>query len=362
MTIFGPTGPKGPHPVTNDRPSKGAQPALLDVGPYTEAEISEIQTIIGEGGPPISDAEAFAIGEAFAGKLAIEHLIPFAPLAARNPALFAKLAADERTKSGPAFCFFPESLPLFYSSTDPVDVRIDLGTRGLVAIVQTPSKGIVIKPHQSEGEESIAQRAADLGVGPRQLPSLPGHLTEQFIAGPKFSQLDRAEETLANVYEFGRAFGQMLRVLHNNDLFYNGQALCDDRGKSHLILPKSGTPVLIDFGRTLDLGEYGALSDAQVYRFMDTLPKPFLLQMMHGQHDPKKLVDDGRDILARITREDLLAEDVRAVNVGLGFAKGRIGSKRCDAFRDGFIDNYPEAVSIWTSQRPRPLQEWAGAL
>jgi hypothetical protein len=72
----------------------------------------------------------------------------------------------------------------------------------------------VIKPLQSSREDQIAKIAGEAGVGPVQLESLPGYLTEEFVPGTFFTELPAnrlTEDFLAGV---GFALRDLIRRLH----------------------------------------------------------------------------------------------------------------------------------------------------
>ena len=55
----------------------------------------------------------------------------------------------------------------------------------------------------------------------RQLESLPGYLTEEFVSGTFFTELPEEQLTDGFLARVGSTLGDMLRRLHQADVYYN---------------------------------------------------------------------------------------------------------------------------------------------
>ena len=159
--------------------------------------------------------------------------------------------------------FFPAAYDLVYGDEAvDVDVRYDGRTRGRVAIItgrlREQTVDIVIKPCQSPAEAEIARIAGELNLGPRQLPSVQGFLTEEFVHGPFLTDLNPDEAAPERMHGIGYELGSALSGLHAAGVCYNDATVSDPDGRSHTILQPDGGIRLIDFGVALLLRDHPA--------------------------------------------------------------------------------------------------------
>ena len=210
-----------------------------------------------------------------AGKYPV-HLLPFSDLASStgpdNSGLLEKLAKDPLLPTYSIYGFFPTIHEIVYHSDRPPEIAFDGRARGRVAIIKAEDTAMVVKPFQSSREGEIASIAGELGVGPAQYPSLPGFITEEFVAGRFFTGLPADEITPESMYLRGRDLGNMLAALHSRRIYYNDATLSDPSGRSHLIVGAGGDCRLIDFGVSLLLDGHSGPSREDVYNFVRTPP------------------------------------------------------------------------------------------
>ena len=137
-----------------------------------------------------------------------ERLWPLWPLAHRGDELWGQLVEDQQIARFSVYGLFPASYESVYGEeAENVSIRYDGRTRGRVAIISGLVCGevadIVIKPCQSPGEADTAAIAGDLGLGPKQLPSIDGFLTEEFVSGPFLTDLGRDEASPERMHGIG---------------------------------------------------------------------------------------------------------------------------------------------------------------
>ena len=184
----------------------------------------------------------------------------------------------------------------------------------------------VIKPLESSIEKNIAQKASELGIGPKQFKSKKGYLHEEFIDGTPFLQIKKEKCTPEYMEELGRKFAKALKKLHENNILVNDQILADDYGNCHIIIDKNGEVRFIDFGASINLENFPAISDEAVVSLMRT--DPFMAFRIAS--DPEGVegeIKGYRDnILSRFkTKEDLIqAKDFQLLNEGLSFLASRL--------------------------------------
>ena len=166
--------------------------------------------------------------------------MPLWPVAAQDSELFQRLTRDALVESHSIYGFFPQAYELVYGQQQPANISFDGRSRGRVAILRGETGSLVIKPMQSRREDEIAAIAGALGVGPRQFPSLPGFLTEEFIEGQFFTELTAQQARPDSMQRVGRSLGSMLGQLHQNQIYYNDATLSDPGGRSHLLVGHDG--------------------------------------------------------------------------------------------------------------------------
>jgi tRNA A-37 threonylcarbamoyl transferase component Bud32 len=284
-----------------------------------------------------------------AGKYPV-HLLPFAGLASSsesnsgdsdNSGLLEKLVKDPLLPTYSIYGFFPTIHEIVYHSDRPPEIAFDGRARGRVAIIKAEDTAIVVKPLQSSREGEIAGIAGELGVGPAQYPSLPGFITEEFVAGRFFTGLPADEITPESMYLRGRDLGNMLAALHSRRIYYNDATLSDPSGRSHLIVGAGGDCRLIDFGVSLLLDGHQPPSREDVYNFVRTLP---MFRMLSGMgitgSDLDHFLDEYRPRLAHASSEEIMARDLQFTEQGLAMAAQYLGGGIVALFRRGLEETY----------------------
>ena len=273
-----------------------------------------------------------------------ERLWPLWRLAGQDDALWKLLVEDERIERLSIYGLFPASYDLVYGSESvDADIRYDGRTRGRVAIItgrlRGQAVGIVIKPCQSPGESEIARIAGDLRLGPRQLPSIDGFLTEEFAHGPFLTDLSPEEATAERMHGVGRELGIGLSRLHAAGICYNDATVSDPDGRCHTILQADGSIRLIDFGVALLLRDHPAnLTFHDAYNAARTDPMFRLFRQMVPDADPGALgrfVNDYGRRLAQQSVEEIQSRDWRIAEEGASAIAGIYGPVASEALRAG---------------------------
>ncbi len=272
------------------------------------------------------------------------RLWPLWPLAGRDGALWKLLVEDQRLERFSVYGLFPASHDLVYGpeSVD-VDIRYGGRTRGRVAIItgrlRGQAVGIVIKPCQSPGESEIAGIAGDHGLGPRQLPSIDGFLTEEFVHGPFLTDMSPEEATVERMHSTGHELATAVSRLHAAGICYNDATVSDPEGRSHTILLADGGIRLIDFGVSLLLRNHPAnLTFHDVYNAARTDPIFRLFRQMAPDAGPEALgrfINDYGGRLAQQSVNEIQSRDWRIAGEGASVIAGMYGSVAADALRDG---------------------------
>ena len=272
-----------------------------------------------------------------------ERLWPLWPLANAGDELWELLTADPRIARFSVYGLFPGSYDLVYGADAAnVDIRYDGRTRGRVAMISGHVRGdavnMVIKPCQSPGEADISEIAGQLGLGPRQLLSIDGFLTEEFVSGPFLTDLRPEEATADRMHGIGRELGTTLSGLHAAGVCYNDATVSDPDGRSHIILSPSGIR-LIDFGVALLLRDHPAnLTFHDAYNAARTDPMYRLFRRMASGLDPDSLgrfITDYGARLARQSVEEIQSRDWRIAEEGVSVIAGMHGSSTADALQAG---------------------------
>ena len=179
---------------------------------------------------------------------------PFWKLSDLEPDLFLRVSEDRWVMALAQYAFFPTALEWRRQGRPIPGFRSTGRTRGPVGILQSGDDQLAIKPLQNSRETEIAGIAASVDAGPRQFPSLPGYLAEQFADGVFFTDLPPERRDAATMRSVGEQLGGMLRRLHEAGIYYNDATLADPQGRSHLIVGDDGHCTLIDFGVSLSAG------------------------------------------------------------------------------------------------------------
>jgi hypothetical protein len=206
----------------------------------------------------------------------------------------------------------------------------------------------VVRPIQNQREDEIAHIAGELGVGPRQHPSLPGFLTEELALGRFFTNLPPEQADAEAMYQLGRILGDMLARLHANQIFYNDATLSDPSGHSHLLVSSDGKCRLIDFGVSLLLDRHPQMGREEVYNFARTLPMFHILSRMGiDSAELGQFLDQYQQRLAHTSKAEIMARDLRFTQEGLRLAARRMGSDIIDPFQQGFKETYELDEGQW---------------
>lgn len=273
-----------------------------------------------------------------------ERLWPLWPLANQCNELWQLLVGDPRVTRFSVYGFFPAAYdPVYGDEAVDVDVRYDGRTRGRVAIITGELAGrsvrVVIKPCQSPAEAEIARIAGDLNLGPSQLPSVEGFLTEEFVRGPFLTDLNPDEAAPERMHGIGYELGSTLSRLHAAGVCYNDATVSDPDGRSHTILLPDGGIRLIDFGVALLLRDHPAnLTFHDAYNAARTDPMFRLFRQMASSADSDafgRFVHDYGRRLARQSVEEIQSRDWRIAEEGTSIIADRYGSRAADALRAG---------------------------
>lgn len=273
-----------------------------------------------------------------------EPLWPLWPLANRDDELWDLLVADPLIPRFSIYGLFPAAYDLVYGEEAVgVDVRYDGRTRGRVAIISGEFRGqaigIVIKPCQSPAEAEIARIAGDLELGPRQLPSVHGFLTEEFVRGPFLTDLSPEEASPERMHNIGYELGSTLSRLHAAGICYNDATVSDPDARSHTILRPEGGIRLIDFGVALLLRDHPAnLTFHDAYNAVRTDPMFRLFRQMASGADADafgRFVNDYGRRLAQQSVSEIQSRDWRIAEEGASIIASWYGSPAADALRAG---------------------------
>ena len=269
--------------------------------------------------------------------------------------LFRKLQADPLLPAYSFYGFFPGIYQRIYGDGQRPQVSFAGRSRGRVAFFRfDDGSGVAVKPWQSRREATIAQIASEEGVGPHQFPSLAGFLTEDLIDGTFFTDLAPETLTREGQYQVGWALGRMLVQLHRRHICYNDATLSDPEGRSHLIVSAGLAATessaesadgpgcrLIDFGVSVLLDNHPNLEPEEVYNLARTTPE-FRLASRLGL-DGSSLcgfLEQYRQRLAAVSREEIMARDLRFFEEGLAQAAHRLGETIIEPVRSGFAAGY----------------------
>ena len=268
-------------------------------------------------------------------------LAPLWPLAVTNPTLFERMAAGPLALTYSIYGFFPIACDWVYGQGSPPTVAWEGRTRGPVALLDHGDARLVIKPKQSRREDEIAAIAAELGVGPRQHPTLPGFLTEDMAPGRFFTDLPAEQATPDFLYGVGQRLGTMLSALHGRGICYNDATLSDPEGRSHLLVTAGGDALLIDFGVSALLDRHPAVDPEDAYNLLRTDPMFRVFRSMSPTPaDVRALVEQYRRRLAAMSMEELMSRDLRFTEQGIRLAAQRMGEEVAPPLQQGFREGY----------------------
>ena len=310
---------------------------------YDDSQLAEIRKIIAGLARLTPDDIAVRDTAVADGKCSVA-LWPLWPLALTDPVLWSTVVADERIGEFSVYGLFPAAYDLVYGDEgSAARVRYDGRTRGRVAIISGQRDGhpvnVVVKPCQSRRETEIAAIAGSLGVGPEQLPTIDGFITEEFVDGEFLTDMSPSRATPERMRELGVALGDAIRSLHGAGICYNDATVADPNGRSHLIVQSDGSIRLIDFGVALLLDNHPqGLSFQDAYNAARTDPMFRLFrQMSDGADDAAlgKFIADYGSQLSRQTVAEVQARDWRIADEGATMIASRFGPAAADALRAG---------------------------
>lgn len=309
---------------------------------YSEEEVAVIRRAIAPP-PPKPPEEVIDTMRPAAGMPVPDHMPPFWKLSDLEMPLFMRLTGDPVVKALSRYAFFPEVYQRLRSGQSIPKLEFSGRARGMVAILGFEDRAIVIKPLQSTREDQIARIAGEIGVGPMQLESLPGYLTEEFVPGTFFTELPEDRLTDEFLTEVGSTVGGMLRRLHKADIYYNDVTFSDPRGRSHLLVDSDGFCRLIDFGISVMLDRHPAFEREEVHNFVRTLPMYRVFRgMAEDESHMDRFLEDYAQKLAESPKPDITSRDLVFAREGLSMAARRMGDRIVGPVKDGFTQAYME--------------------
>lgn len=249
------------------------------------------------------------------------------------------LLGDDLIGEFSVYGLFPVTYPMVYGDdAERATVRYDGRTRGRVAIIGGGSQAVVIKPCQSSREAEVAAIAGESDAGPKQMPTIEGFITEEFVDGVILTDLPAEEATPDRMRAVGEALRDALTGLHGANVCYNDATISDPEGRSHIILRDDGSIRLIDFGVALLLKDH-----PQEFTFEDawnaarTDPMFRLFTQMTGGNDDAlgRFISDYGQRMAGQSVEQIQSRDWRIAEEGVNAISGKIGPVAADALREG---------------------------
>ena len=320
---------------------------------YDDEQLATIRKVIA-GLPALTPGDIAARDAAVAEGRCTVELWPLWPVAQEDAALWDALAGDRHISTHSVYGFFPAAYDLVYGDDDrPAAIRYDGRTRGRVAIITGRRAGapisVVVKPCQSRREAEIARIAGELEIGPRQLPSIDGFISEEYVAGTFLTDLTPEQATPERMRGIGAMLREALGRLHAAAVCYNDATIADPEGRSHIIIrrdavndPKpdgAGGIRLIDFGVALLLRDHPQeLSFEDAYNAARTDPMFRLFRQMTGDADQTALgrfVSDYGSRLARQSVHEIQSRDWQIAKEGAAVIATRFGPAAADAVREG---------------------------
>jgi tRNA A-37 threonylcarbamoyl transferase component Bud32 len=307
---------------------------------YTPDEVAVIRRAIAPP-PPKPPEEVIEAMRPAAGMPMPEHMPPFWKLSDLEMPLFMRLTADPVVKALSRYAFFPEVYGALKSGHDVPILELSGLAREMVATVRFHEWSVVIKPLQNSREDQIARTAGEIDVGPVQLESLPGYLTEEFVPGRFFTDLPKDWLTDDFLSTIGSNLGAVMRRLHQAEIYYNDVTFSDPRGRSHLLVEDDGTCRLIDFGISVLLDRHPALEREEVHNFVRTLP---MYRVFRGMAEDESHIDQFLEEyakkLAGASKLEITSRDLVFAREGLNMAAKRMGERIIEPVKKGFTAAY----------------------
>ena len=307
---------------------------------YSPDELAVIRRAIAPP-PPTPPEEVIEAMRPGAGMPVPGHMPPFWKLSDLEMPLFLRLSGDQVVKALSRYAFFPEAYQRLRSGENIPKIEFSGRARGMVAILRFDDRAVVIKPLQSTREDQIARIAGQMEIGPGQLESLPGNLTEEFVPGTFFTELPQEQLTDSFLAGIGSTLGGMLLRLHQNDIYYNDATFSDPRGRSHLLVDADGSCRLIDFGVSLMLDRHPDLSREEVHNFVRTLPLYRVFRSMaEDQSHVDRFLAEYAGKLAAASKSEITFRDLTFAQEGLNMAAQRMGERIIEPVKAGLIQAY----------------------
>ena len=307
---------------------------------YSPEEVAVIRRAIAPP-PPKPPEEVIDAMRPAAGMPVPDHMPPFWKLSDLEMPLFLRLTADPVVKALSRYAFFPEVYNRLRAGHEIPKLAFSGRARGMVATLAFEDTAIVIKPLQSQREDEIARIAGNIGVGPTQLGTLPGYLTEEFVSGTFFTELPEEQLTDEFLGNVGFQVGEMLRKLHQEGIYYNDVTFSDPRGRSHILVALNGACRLIDFGISLNLDQHPQLSREEVHNFVRTLP---MYRVFRGMAEDEENVDrflaEYAQKLAASEKTEITSRDLQFAEQGLKMAVRHMGERIGEPVKNGFLTGY----------------------
>ena len=307
---------------------------------YTPQEIAVIRRAIAPP-PPKPPEEVIEAMRPSVGAPVPEHMPPFWKLSDLEMPLFMRLTADPVVKVLSRYAFFPEVYGPLQSGQELPFLEFSGRARGMVAILRYQDRSIVIKPWQNSREDQISSIAGEMEVGPRQLESLPGYLTEEFVPGMFFTELPETALTDDFLNTVGSNVGTIIRRLHQRDIYYNDVTFSDPRGRSHLIVERDGSCKLIDFGISILLDRHPAFNREEVHNFVRTLPMYRIFRgMAEEESQMEQFLEDYSSKLGISSKQEIMSRDLAFAREGLNMAARRMGDRIIEPVKEAFVHAY----------------------
>ena len=177
--------------------------------------------------------------------------ISLLPIYFQSEEVYAKAYWDSRVEKFDVFAFFPQVIA---AGHDGLECQA-LGRNRLAVRFEKDGEIFFIKSIQTENERKIAELADRIGIGPEQLPTLDGFVTEKSVSGSFFNQLPDQLRNKQAMRKIGENIGIALKKLHDSEIAFNDCMLLDDYGHSHLAIDLDYEVKFIDFGNSLMLSE-----------------------------------------------------------------------------------------------------------
>ena len=310
---------------------------------YSDGQLAALRAVIA-GLPSLTPDEVAIRDAAVADGRCPLNLWPLWPLAPANPELWDSIIQDERIAEFSVYGLFPAAYDLVYGPQGgAAAIRYDGRTRGRVAIISGQRAGktvrVVIKPCQSRGESEIARIAGELGVGPQQLPTIAGFISEEYVEGTFLTELPAGQADAERMRRVGAGLRDVINRLHDAGICYNDATLSDPDGRSHLLVLPDESLRLIDFGVALLLREHpSGLTFEDACNAARTDPMFRLFRQMSGDSGDGALagfVNEYGRRLARQSAAEIQSRDWRFAAEGAAMVGQRLGPAAAAALRDG---------------------------